>query len=249
MAFGVKQIATAIPQLGTSNLPFATSTKTSSGFLGLGSTTVTLPPFVPVQFNVVDNYGAAIAASETLQTAALVALSTALKGVPTTPNAGTLTSIDTDLAAIAETLARVADNKKVLADMLINLNIAVAAMVVAKNNETANLKATAMNTIQSNNFYMAASSDQPVMPPVEDQIKQALDDAKSFITAASLLGFINTTMNSITFGITSYIIGTEAYKTVAAKLEEFKQSVLSIFAPSLAAIKEATESLTGVKGP
>lgn len=246
MAFGVKQFATAIPQPGTSNLPYPTSYKTSSGFLGLGSTTVTLPPFVPVQFNVVDSYGPAIAAAEKLQVAALAAAALKITGAPGVP--GTLWAIDTDLAALSKSLSRIADNKKALADTLINLNVAVNAMVVAKNNETANLKVTSVNTIKSNNFYMAASAEQPVMPPVEDQIKEALKDAAAFATGASALGFINNTINSMTFQISTYITGTETYKTIAAKFEEFKQSVLSVFAPSVASIKESLQTTTGTKG-
>jgi hypothetical protein len=248
MAFGINQVSVAVPQPGTSNLPIAT-TKKKGGLAGLFGGSTTLPPFVPVAVNVVDNYGSAVVEQTAKYTAAVTEAALLIKGITTTPNGGTLTAIDTDLAAIAKTLARVADNKKVLADLLINLNIAVAAAVVAKNNETANLNVTAVNTIKSNNYYMATSTVQPVLPPIEDQIKEALDDAKSFITAASLLGFINTTINSITFGITSYIVGTEAYKTVTAKFEEFKQSVFSVFAPSIAAVKETTESLSGAKGP
>ena len=247
MAFGIKQFATAAPQPGTSNLPFATSSKTSSGFLGLGSTTVTLPPFVPVLFNVVDNYGASIAAQTSAYTAAITALTLKLTGAPGVP--GTLWAVDADLSAINKTLSKIADNKKALADILINLNVAVNAMVVAKNNENSNLNVTAVNVIKSNNFYMAASADQPVMPPIEEQIKEALKDAAAFTTGAVALGFINNTINSMTFQISTYITGTETYKTIAAKFEEFKQSVLSVFAPSIASIKESAESLSGVKGP
>lgn len=247
MAFGVKQIATAIPQPGTSNLPFATTIKKSGGFLGLFSSTTTLPPFVPVQFNVVDSYGIAIKSAQELQVAALAAAALKITGAPGIP--GTLWAIDTDLSALSKSLSKIADNKKALADTLISLNVAVNAMVVAKNNETANLKVTAVNTIKSNNYYMAASTVQPVLPPIEDQIKQALEDASAFATGATALGFINTTINSMTFQISTYITGTETYKTIAAKFDEFKQSVLSVVAPSMASIKENTEAITGVKGP
>lgn len=232
MAFGVKQFATAVPQLGTSNLPYS-----------VGSA----PPFVPVQFNVVDSYGTAVASAEKLQVAALAAATLKITGAPGVP--GTLWAIDADLAALSKSLSRIADNKKALADTLISLNVAVNTLVVAKNNETANLKVTAVNTIKSNNFYMAASSDQPVMPPIEDQIKEALKDAAAFATGATALGFINNTINSMTFQISTYITGTETYKTIAAKFEEFKQSVLSVFAPSIASIKESLQTTTGVKGP
>jgi hypothetical protein len=247
MAFGIKQFATAVPQLGTSNLPFATTVKTSGGFLGLFGSTTTLPPFVPVQFNVVDNYGAAIAASQSIQIAAISAAILKIKGAPGVP--GTLWAIDSDLSALSKSLSKIADNKQALADSLISLNVAVNAMVVAKNNETANLKVTAVNTIKSNNFYMAASADQPVMPPIEDQIKEALKDTAAFTTGATALGFVNNTINSMTFQISTYITGTETYKTVASKFEEFKQSVLSVVAPSATSIKESTEAITGVKGP
>lgn len=247
MAFGIKQFATATPQPGTSNLPFATTTKTSGGFLGLFSSTTTLPPFVPVQFNVVDNYGSAIAATQAIQAAALAAAALKITGAPGVP--GTLWAIDADLAAISKSLSKMADNKKALADTLINLNVAINTMVVAKNNETANLKVTAVNSVKSNNFYMAASTVQPVMPPLEEQIQEALKDAASFATGAAALGFINNTMNSLIFQITTYITGTETYKTIASKFEEFKQSILSTFAPSMTAIKESVQAITGVKGP
>lgn len=245
MAFGVKQLSVAIPQPGTSNQPVAT-TKKKKGLAGLFGGTTTLPPFVPVAVNVVDNYGVSIAAQTAEYTAAIAAATLKITGVPGIP--GTLNTIEAQLANLNTTLTRVADNKKALADMLINLNIAVAAMVVAKNNENANLNVTAVNAVKSNNYYMAASTTQPVMPPIEDQIKEALDDAKSFITAASLLGFINTTMNSITFGITTYIVGTEVYKTASAKIEEYKNALFNVISPlSPASVKSAAASLTGVK--
>ena len=245
MAFGVKQLLVAIPQPGTSNQPVAT-TKKKKGLAGLFGGSTTLPPFVPVAINVVDNYGIAITTVGTLTAEAIAAAALKITGAPGIP--GTLSTIEAQLANVNTTLLRIADNKKALADMLINLNIAVAAMVVAKNTETANLNVTAVNAVKSNNFYVAASTVQPVMPPLEEQIKEALDDAKSFITASSLLGFINTTMNSITFGITTYIVGTEVYKTASAKIEEYKNAVFSIISPpSPASIKSAAASLIGAK--
>lgn len=231
MAFGTKQFATAAPQLGTSNLPYPTGN---------------LPPFVPVQFNVVDSYGPSILASQNVTISALAATISNLTGAPGIP--GTLWAVDADLAAINKTLSKIADNKKTLADTLINLNVAVNAMVVAKNNETANIKVTAINTIKSNNFYMAASTEQPIMPPLEEQIKEALKDATSFTTGATALGFINDTINSAIFQVSTYITGTEIYKTISNKLEEFKKSIFSIFAPSVASIKESLQTSTGTKG-
>lgn len=247
MAFGIKQLAVAVPQPGTSNLPFASSYSVKGGFLGLFSSTVTLPPFVPVAFNVVDNYGVSIAAQTAEYTAAITALTLSLTGAPGVP--GSLWAIDADLAAVSKTLSKIADNKKILADTLINLNIAISAMVVAKNTETANLKVTTVNAVKSNNYYMAASTVQPVMPPLEEQIKEALKDAAAFATGATALGFINNTINSMIFQISTFIVGTEVYKTVAAKFEEFKQSVLSVVTPSLSSIKDSLQTTTGVKGP
>ena len=245
MAFGVKQLLVAIPQPGTSNQPVAT-TKKKKGLAGLFGGSTTLPPFVPVAINVVDNYGIAITTVGTLTAEAIAFAALKITGAPGIP--GTLSTIEAQLANVNTTLLRIADNKKSMADMLINLNIAVAAMVVAKNTETANLNVTAVNAVKSNNFYVAASTVQPVMPPLEEQIKEALDDAKSFITASSLLGFINTTMNSITFGITTYIVGTEVYKTASAKIEEYKNAVFNIISPpSPASVKSAAASLIGAK--
>jgi hypothetical protein len=66
---------------------------------------------------------------------------------------------------------------------------------------------------------------------------------------ARVAGFFTDTLNNTINGITSFISGTAVYKTVAAKLEEFKNAVLNIIPPSPTSIKTTAETISGVKTP
>lgn len=220
-----------------------------------------MPSFVtmtgPGTATVSDDAALAIAAQTTALTAAITAFTVAIKGVPTTPTGGTLSAIDADLSAISKSISRIADTEATIASQLQNLNIALAGLTSATSNNTSVQTMLAVNQIKTNNFQVAVTKDglkaagvpEPVMPTITEQIQAAINDALEFASLARIGGFFTDTLNGIITGISTFITGTEIYKTVAAKLEEFKQALLVVLPPSAASIKTAVETQTGAKTP
>ena len=218
-----------------------------------------MPSFVtmtgPGTATVTDDAAVAIAAQTTALTAALVTFTTAIKGVPSTPTGGTLTAIDADLSSISKSIARIADTEITIAGQLQSLNIALAGLTSATSNNTSVQTMLAVNQIKTNNFQVAVTKDglkaagvpEPVMPTIIEQIQLAINEALEFASLARVAGFFTDTLNGIITGISTFITGTEVYKTVAAKLEEFKQALLVILPPSTASIAAAIETKTGLK--
>ena len=218
-----------------------------------------MPSFVtmtgPGTATVTDDAAVAIAAQTTALTAAIAASTLKVTGAPGVP--GTLWAIDADLAAIQQSIARIADSEDVIKDQLYNLNIALAGLTSATSNNTSVQTMLAVNQIKTNNFQVAVTKDglkaagvpEPVMPPITEQIKSAINEALEFASLARIGGFFTDTLNSTISGITTFITGTEVYKTVAAKLEQFKQALLNILPPSPSSVKTTAETITGIKSP
>jgi hypothetical protein len=113
----------------------------------------------------------------------------------------------------------------------------------------------AVNQIKTNNLQVqitknglkAAGIPEPVMPTIAEQIQTAINEALEFASLARVAGFFTNTLNGIITDISTFITGTEVYKTVAAKVEEFKQALLVVLPPSVASVKSAVASQTGAK--
>ena len=218
-----------------------------------------MPSFItmtgPGTATVTDDAALAITAQTTALTAAIAASTLKVTGAPGIP--GTLWAIDADLAAIQQSIARIADSEDVIKDQLYNLNIALAGLTSATSNNTSVQTMLAVNQIKTNNFQVAVTKDglkaagvpEPVMPTITEQIQTAISEALEFASLARVSGFFTETLNSILTGISTFLTGTEVYKTVAAKLEQFKQAILNVLPPSLSSVKTTTEALTGVKTP
>lgn len=218
-----------------------------------------MPSFVtmtgPGTATVTDDAAVAIAAQTTALTAAIAAATVKVTGAPGVP--GTLWAIDADLASIQKSIARIADSETVIKDQLYNLNIALAGLTSATSNNTSVQTMLAVNQIKTNNFQVAVTKDglkaagipEPVMPTIIEQIQTAISEALEFASLARVSGFFTETLNSIITDISTFITGTEVYKTVSAKLEEFKQSLLNILPPSLSSVKATAETISGVKTP
>lgn len=218
-----------------------------------------MPSFVtmtgPGTATVSDDAALAIAAQTTALTAAIAASTLKVTGAPGVP--GTLWAIDADLAAIQQSIARIADSEDVIKDQLYNLNIALAGLTSATSNNTSVQTMLAVNQIKTNNFQVAVTKDglkaagvpEPVMPTITEQIQTAISEALEFASLGRITGFFTDTLNNTINGITTFITGTEIYKTVAAKLEQFKQALLNVLPPSPASIKTTAETISGVKTP
>jgi hypothetical protein len=216
-----------------------------------------MPSFVtmtgPGTATVTDDAAAAIALQTTALTGAIGTAVVKIQGAPAIP--GTLFTIEAQLANINTTLGRIADTETLVKDQLYNLNIALAGLTSATSNNTSVQTMLAVNQIKTNNFQVAVTKDglkaagipEPVMPTIIEQIQTAISEALEFASLARVAGFFTDTLNGIITGISTFITGTEVYKTVAAKLEEFKQALLVILPPSAASIKAGLASQTGTK--
>jgi hypothetical protein len=220
-----------------------------------------MPSFVtmtgPGTTTLTDDAASAIALQTTALTTAIAGLTVAIKGTPSVPTGGTLSAIDADLSAISKSIARIADTEAVISGQLQNLNIALAGLTSATSNNTSVQTMLAVNQIKTNNFQVAVTKDglkaagipEPVMPTIVEQIQSAINEALEFASLARVAGFFTDTLNNIITGISTFITGTEVYKTVAAKLEEFKQALLVVLPPSAASVSAAIETQTGAKKP
>ena len=222
-----------------------------------------MPSFVtmtgPGTATVTDDAAAAIALQTTALPAAIAASTLKIGGIPKPPGSpnepGTLIAIEAQIANVNTTLGRIADSEATISSQLQSLNIALAGLTSATSNNTSVQTMLAVNQIKTNNFQVAVTKDglkaagipEPVMPTIIEQIQTAINEALEFASLARVAGFFTDTLNGIITGISTYITGTEVYKTVAAKLEEFKQALLVILPPSAASVKSAVASQLGAK--
>jgi len=194
MAYGQKQVFVASPQPGTSNQPYS-----------IGP----LPPFVPVQVTVTNDYAARIEAESLVLTALIASLMLQLgNGVTPLTIAGVLSGVNDSLASMA-------DRKKEIAKFLSDLNIATGSVATAKSTHGAILSIATANQIETNNFYQAAAPDKPVMKPLDEQFTTAINNGilmESVSKASAMtIGFINDSVAQVG----TWITGSSAYKTVA----------------------------------
>lgn len=217
-----------------------------------------MPSFVtmtgPGTATVTDDAAAAIALQTTALTGAINTAVVKIQGATAIP--GTLFTIEAQLANINTTLGRIADTETLVKDQLFNLNIALAGLTSATSNNTSVQTMLAVNQIKTNNFQVAVTKDglkaagipEPVMPTIIEQIQTAINEALEFASLARVAGFFTDTLNNIITGISTFITGTEVYKTVSAKLEEYKNALFNVLTPpSAASIKAGLASQTGTK--
>jgi hypothetical protein len=194
MAYGQKQVFVASPQPGTSNQPYP-----------IGP----LPPFVPVQVTVTNDYAARIEAEALVLSSLIASLMLQLgNGVTPLTIAGVLSGVNDSLASMA-------DRKKEIAKFLSDLNIATGSVATAKSTHGAILSIATANQIETNNFYQAVAPDKPVMKPLDEQFITAIKNGNLIESvskaSATTIGFINDSVAQVG----TWITGSSAYKTVA----------------------------------
>jgi hypothetical protein len=189
------------------------------------------------------------------QTAAHIAIAEKLGGQTTPSLPGTLTAIDVDLNQIAYHLSRIADNNKKITELLWNIELNGKAQVAAMN--TANrLHGVMVATTKEKNDFDRALTEQaltlsgqpiPKLPPWPERIKQTIKDATEMVSITRLEGYATDLMKDTMQDISTYLQSTIIYRTISAKLDQFKQAVLSIETPSIASIKSKAANLLGLK--
>jgi hypothetical protein len=198
---------------------------------------------------------AASAAAITAQTAAQFVISEKIGGQTTPALPGTLTAIDSDLNLIAYQLMRIADNSKKVLDVLHSIKIATEAQTSVLTDSNTMQAIVVASQVEANDFQRAVteqaltSSGQeiPKLPPFMTRMKAQVKSALDMVSVARVEGFVNQLFKDSLKNITLYAEGTAIYKTVSAKLEEYKQAVLSVETPSLATVKSKISNLLGLK--
>jgi hypothetical protein len=252
MAYGQNQAFIAIPQPGTTNTPFAIHKPPVSGggwftslinnilgFFGVSGSTV--PPFVPVNISVIDFYGGGVLYAETEMVAILELISTTQIGTIGTP--GTLLFY---LSQINTTLAKMNDSKSAMSKSLSDLSSAIGTLSVSKSHLVSTLETATANQILANNFAMAASGEKPEMPPIKEQLKEAVSIQLDFSSTARTMSTINGYIDSGMATVTTWISNTETYRSMTSFVNNIKDSVLAKLPPS---IYTANVAATSGKAP
>lgn len=249
MAYGQKQSFVAPPQPGTTNTPFPAVENRVGGFLGsiLGTLgyTRTIPAFLPVSFRVIDQLGLAVENSTELTVAYITEAVVQISGAPGT--SGTLSSIESQLANINTSLTRMADQKKLMAQFLSELNLYIAAQTSMVSTNNAMLTIRAQNIIRNNNLYIATSTDTPTMPTLEETLKQAVKDGITFQQQSSVSGTLTNWVNGWIFELELWIKDTSIYKTISSYMTKIKDYILSFELPSLRSTESRAKTQLGIK--
>lgn len=243
MAYGQKHLITGLPQPGTTNLPYGFWTGGGGKF---GSSSY-LPPYVPVITTVVDTYGSAVIAQTELLSAGIFAWGEAFGGIPGLPSQGTLVSIDAQLANVNTALNRIADQLKSYSDLLHSMDIYVAGLASATSQQNTKLKMSIPSEIQTNNFYKAASGENPELPLLGEQLKIIVQDGILLNNQARSSASFTSYIDKGLAYVSNWITGTSVYKTVSQWLDSIKGAILSPEIPSLESIKVRLASWLGLK--
>lgn len=221
MAFGQNIVGIAYPQPGTTNQP--TPIKK-------------VPAFFPVNFTVIDNYGAAVSA----QTEVLISLLASLQlqiGNSATP--GTLIAC---LSGINESLCAMADSRAAFSKTLNDLNFAIGSVTVSINQKVSILSMQVANKINDDNWHKKVNGANPQLPDIEEQIKIVVKDALILEKTAEVSGSLSTMIKNTTEKIAFWITGTDIYKSVSAWI---KTATNSVFAPILQSVTSIKNLIKG----
>jgi len=220
-----------------------------------------MPTFVnmtgPGTAEIIDDAAAAILAQTGALTTAIGEAVVLLRGVPTSPNDGTLVSIDTKLYHINYNIARIADASKPISDQMKKLSVDISGLGTAINSSLALQAMSVASQVKTDNFQTQVTKDAlaraglpaPVMPTLKQQFETAVKDGLEFNAIARATGAITTFLTNTLSDIAAWAAGTAVYKTVDKWLSDIKDSILSVEVPSLETIASKAEAYLGIKKP
>lgn len=222
MPNGLNQLFVASPQPGTTNTPFPAGP---------------VPAFFPVQITCTDTNAAAFVS----ETAALVAQLAELQIE--------LIFVDADLFAIVGETGRMADQAQAMSTALSATVIAVSSQAAAQSRANVLQAMQISNQMQTNNFFMAASNETPVMDPVPIQLKNSIIEGAEVRSAlkitAATQDYISTSMSTVS----NWIKDTALYKTAAKWLEDASNSILQLLPSSVKSLFTSSSAAAGTKVP
>jgi hypothetical protein len=205
MAYGQNQTFVALPQPGTSNLPYAT-TVPKGGLSGKFGGTTVYPPFVPVEVNVHDYYGSAIK-FQTIETVAVITTAVELlKGIPGTGSAspGTLGDIANKLTAINENLSLIIENYKTVSSVASKIHTNISSAAISKEIRNNIEKSAVSDKIKENNFYKIYNGETPKLKSLTEILKEKTKDALNFNTMMRTQGMVTQAVDDSVAELQSY---------------------------------------------
>jgi hypothetical protein len=206
---------------------------------------------------VADDAAVAIGLQTTALTGAIVAATTAIKGVPGTPVPGTLTSIEAQLSEINKNIARIADSSKGLSSQMSKLSVDISGLGTAMNSSLALQSMSVASQVKADNFQTQVTKDaltragipEPEMPTLKEQFETAVKDGLEFNAISRATGAITTFLTNTLTDIGTWAAGTAVYKTVEKWIGDIKDSILHPDIPSLETIASKAASFLGIKKP
>jgi hypothetical protein len=195
----------------------------------------------PGTATVTDDAAAAIA----LQTTALGTANAALIAAIGPAGPAVPGTLKATLASISDNLGRIADQDKLIAKALSDLQIAVGTMSAAASDNNATQTILAASQIETNNFQTAVTKEalqraglpEPKMPTLEEQLKTSVKNGISFSTISTANGAIQHFLQKTITSTATWIAGTAPYMAVEGYLKKIKDTILAIEIPSLESIK------------
>jgi len=243
MAYGQKQTFVAIPQPGTSNLPYATSTPKGGVSGKFGGTTV-YPPFVPVEINVTDYYGSAVK-YQTIETP-LVMQAAILQLIGTSAIPGTLGAIDNKLELIAKQLAELADILDDLSRSMDKYKTKINSMVSINTDKNILESAKVTDQINNNHFYKIANGETPVLPSFKESLKETLKKIKDFNVLVETEGLIKSATSKLTDAVKEQLKAFDATFGITEWIKQKTETLKAAILPSTRKAKAAVEAKTKV---
>ena len=243
MAYGQKQVFIAIPQPGTSNLPYATSTPKGGVSGKFGGTTV-YPPFVPVVINVIDYYGSAVK-YQTIETPAVMQAAI-LQLIGTSIIPGTLASLDNKLDLIANQLADLADILDDLSRTIDQLKTNKNSMVSINTEKNILQSAKVADQINTNHFYKIANGETPVLPSFKESLKETLKKIKDFNVLVETEGLMKSATDKLTSLVKEQITSFDKTFGITEWIKQKTGTLKAATLPSTRKARAAIESKTKV---
>jgi len=225
MAFGQKTTIVAFPQPGTSNTPFPVGN---------------LPPFVPVVTTITDTHTPAILDRTAKLTAALTKENSAL--------IAELIFIDAALNQINNNISELVDLTTAQINAVSNLETALAVKTAIESEKLALASTAATNQIKNNNYGRAINKENPVVPPLDDQLREVINDGINLNIVSNVSGALTSSINNTVTATGNLIAGTETIKGISAWLSSLKNSITgALFPPSPRQVVSNSAAIAGVK--
>jgi hypothetical protein len=225
MAFGQKTTIVAFPQPGTSNTPFPVGN---------------LPPFVPVVTTITDTHTPAILDRTAKLTAALTKENSAL--------IAELIFIDAALNQINNNISELVDITTAQINAVSDLETALVVKAAIESEKLALVSTAATNQIKNNNYGRAINKENPVVPPLDDQLREVINDGINLNIVSNVSGALTSSINNTVTATGNLIAGTETIKGISAWLSSLKNSITgALFPPSPRQVVSNSAAIAGVK--